>query len=377
MKTIKILVAVSILLSACSSAKYTNSVVSQNEFDRLVKKYNRKSSNTELYSYLYDQYNLKLTDLKTKIEAEQIVNTPESWEKTAELYKKLQELTDAVKSNQELYNGLKPANYTTNIASAKLTAADMYYSMALAEMDKSNVQSARNAHTYLTRVERLAGSYKETNILKQQAFKNGTIDILIQPLRRENGFFNSGYNSIMNNNWNSRDFSNQLVYDLGNNGKRMYKVYNSNSAWNVKDDIDMVIEPVLTDFRVYNNGSNNNTYQRSASIAAGKDTAGRTIYKTVYATVQVQTITYTGNGNLEMRVQSKDGIANEVRRLYDNVNFTIRTATYTGDSRALTSQDYEMINNRNNRIDDSYLEDQFLSRVYNDALYYIRHKAEQ
>ena len=86
----------------------------------------------------------------------------------------------------------------------------------------------------------------------------------------------------------------------------------------------------------------------------GSDTSGKPVYKTVHATVYVTQRSYSVSGNLDYRIvdaQSKENI--DYGLIRDDVSWTESRATYSGDSRALSQEDWYMINNRNGFNDPS------------------------
>jgi len=96
--------------------------------------------------------------------------------------------------------------------------------------------------------------------------------------------------------------------------------------------------------------SNPQQYTRkvSKSVESGKDTTGKPIYTTVYATLYITQNSFMVQGEIEYRINdiaSRTTIDNGSVR--DEVNWTESTATYSGDSRALSQDDWIMVNNRN------------------------------
>ena len=90
------------------------------------------------------------------------------------------------------------------------------------------------------------------------------------------------------------------------------------------------------------------TYSRNASqqVEVGRDTSGRIIYKTVYATINIARQSFTANADMDINiidiVTRKSIVYNSVREDY---RWQEEHATYNGDSRALSANDWAMINN--------------------------------
>jgi hypothetical protein len=87
--------------------------------------------------------------------------------------------------------------------------------------------------------------------------------------------------------------------------------------------------------------------QVSKNVQVGTDTSGKAVYKTVHATVYITQRTYNVHGGLDFKI-SDITTNNYVDQglLTDNVSWTESFATYTGDSRALSQDDWFLVNNR-------------------------------
>ena len=101
------------------------------------------------------------------------------------------------------------------------------------------------------------------------------------------------------------------------------------------------INPIRSIPRQYNR-------QASRNVENGKDTSGKPIYITVYATLYVTENNYTVEGEVEYRITeitSRANIDNGFVR--QEVSWIESSASYSGDSRALSQEDWMMVNNRN------------------------------
>ena len=92
------------------------------------------------------------------------------------------------------------------------------------------------------------------------------------------------------------------------------------------------------------------TYRRNRSqqIQTGTDTSGRPSYTTVNATLDVTRMSFTARADMEVLIRDV-----AMPRVISNRNFTQdyrweeERASYTGDRRALSSADWDLINNNN------------------------------
>ena len=92
----------------------------------------------------------------------------------------------------------------------------------------------------------------------------------------------------------------------------------------------------------------NNNYSRNASaqVQIGTDTSGNPVYRTVYATVNITRSSFTARADMDVNITDVKTDKNiSYRNIRDDYRWQEERATYSGDSRALSARDWEMINN--------------------------------
>jgi hypothetical protein len=113
--------------------------------------------------------------------------------------------------------------------------------------------------------------------------------------------------------------------------------------------------------------TNSYTRQVSKDIVIGRDTSGKSIYKTVHATLYITQRSINARADMEYRVTDLDNNGSvEWNKIPANLSFNIEEATYRGDSRALSEYDWALVNSRQpyRRMDESEIMDELYSRVY-------------
>jgi hypothetical protein len=94
----------------------------------------------------------------------------------------------------------------------------------------------------------------------------------------------------------------------------------------------------------------NYTYSRNVSkqIESGRDTSGKTTYQTVYATINITKQSFTARGQMDVNITDAVSRRNISYNTYtEDYRWEQERATYTGDRRALSSNDMLLINNIN------------------------------
>jgi hypothetical protein len=80
------------------------------------------------------------------------------------------------------------------------------------------------------------------------------------------------------------------------------------------------------------------------------------------------------SSELEARISDLEYREPVARRSFmENITLRERSATYTGDRRALSSEDWALVNNRNRpEINERWLQQKLLEKIYPDLLAYLR-----
>ncbi|MCP9749522.1 hypothetical protein, partial [Ferruginibacter sp. HRS2-29] len=155
----------------------------------------------------------------------------------------------------------------------------------------------------------------------------------------------SGYN------YSNEYFQQTLVRELQNsngNGRYAARFYTDWEARRENVQPDWAVDLRLRDLNIPYPVSNTYSRSRSAEVRNGTDTSGKPIYKTVYATLNVQRSSFTANANMEMTITDVRTRKNISYKNYrEDYRWQEERASYTGDSRALSSDDWALINNNN------------------------------
>jgi hypothetical protein len=344
--------AIFCLSASCGSSKTAQKTTEDKALLSLIKKLEKDPSNTELKNTVTNLYNEAAKSHLDKIEVYQTLTEPDKWIKILREYEALNKLyqTIATSAASKLINA---PPYTSEIESAKQNGAEVYYNIGIAEMEKDDKQSSRNAYYAFRKANELVPGYKDVRQQISIAYQNSIIKIVINPIRDNTFFYNSmGWNNY-GNNYNNDYFQRSLVNDLGGN-------YNKNTPAQFYTDWEARRENIRPDWEVdltwqYMNIPQpmSNQYSRNISrqIEKGRDTSGKIQYETVSATLYIVKKYFTASGDMELRITDVNTGRNITTNRYsDQFNWQEEYATYTGDSRALGGNEYALLNNSSYRI---------------------------
>jgi hypothetical protein len=177
-----------------------------------------------------------------------------------------------------------------------------------------------------------------------QAYENAIVNVVINRVQDNSFFYNSGWGNGYN--YSNEYFQNTLVRELNNNNNRYAARFYTD--WEERRDNiqpDWNIDLRLRNMDIPQPISYQYNRNVSESVQVGTDTAGKPVYNTVYATLYITRMSFNARADMELIIRD---IAAGKNLLYRNFNETYRweeeMATFNGDSRALSSRDWQMIN---------------------------------
>lgn len=291
-------------------------------------------------------------------------NDPARWQYIINELEALQKIYSAINTSPEAARLVSARDYAADIHEARESGAEELYTQGIQYLEADSRQDARKAYEAFQAVNRIYPNYRNTSRLLGEAREKGTLDVVINPVQSR------GY---IYGNWGYRadNFQRELVRNLGGSfgnvtsGARFYTDWEARSQ-NVSPDwlVDLTWE------NVYISHPRTRTYTRTVSkeIENGKDSTGKPIYKTVSATLHITQRTMSARADMEYRISDLASHKDvEWSRIPAYLDLNIEFATYRGDSRALSSYDWALVNNRRyGYTDESEIIDALYARVYPD-----------
>ncbi len=336
-------VLVSLLIfSACSSSKRLAASQPDKDLFKAIKAI-EKSNNADARKDLPMLYQQALERHENEIAEYKMSQDPNRWVKIIEELQALQNIYSAINASPATARLVSAHSYTAELADARETGAAEYYNAGLQYLKSDDRDDARMAYRAFQAVNTIYPNYKDASILLKKAKEKGTLDVVINMVESRGYLYQGGSFAADN-------FQRDLVRDLGGNygngtsGARFYTDWDARSKkiqpdWAVDLNwANMYISPIRT-----------NTYSRTVSkdIQSGKDTSGKAIYQTVTATLHITQTNINAQGDMEYHITDLSDNENiEWNRIPASLNSVIESATYSGDSRALSTNDWNMVNNR-------------------------------
>lgn len=347
-----ILLAAVIMLSCGSSKKFQASTAEDKPLFAAINELNKRPGNTKAQADLKTFYENSTRHHEEMIDAYRTGNDPARFDKILAELNALQHIYTSLQATPASFSIVKPRNYQRDIQQVKETAAAEYYDQGISLMKNSDRQSTIQAYKSFKNASRFIKGYRDTDKLIRDTYESSVVNVVINPIQDNNSMF-SRFDSWGNDfRYRPEEYQDALARDLSSRNrnelparfltdreadrKRINPDYEINLAWRNLDG--------LRGFPTQH------TRQVSKTIQIGSDTAGHPIYKNVYATLQVTRNTFQVRGDLEYQVADvHEHNTVDYGTVSDEVQWDDSYATYSGDSRALSQEDWALINNVRSR----------------------------
>lgn len=350
MKKFLLITSTVLLLTAC---KTTKNYLSRGDEDRtlfdIVKTLNKRPADDSatralpiVYSRVQQIHLKKINDYKNYREISR-------WDKIIGEYSTLQQMYEAISNSGAASRLVNAGNYQNDIYDAKQAAAEDYYLLGTTLLQSDRRDDIKKAYSYFKRSDSYVSGYKDAKSKMDEAYQNAIINVVINPVQDNSFFFNTGWGNT-GYNYSNEYFQQTLIRELGGSYASRYpaKFY---TDWEARRDNikpDWVVDLTLRNMNIPRPTAY--TYSRNVNkqIENGRDSSGKTMYQTVYATINITRQSFTARGQVDVNITdiaSRKSIS--FNSYSDDYRWEEEHATYTGDSRALDSNDWAIINNRN------------------------------
>jgi hypothetical protein len=353
MKQLLLLTTTLFVLISCKTSKdYLSKADEDRTLFDVVKRLNKRNNDADATAALPEVYKKVQQKHLRKISALQNSTELNRWEKLLDEYTTMQHMYDAIINSNTASTLVNATSYAAEIFDTKQKAAEEYYALANTLLQSTYRDEIKKAYGYFKKADKWVSGFKDARTKMDQAYEAATIDVVVNPVQDNSFFFNTGWGNT-GYNYSNEYFQQNLIRDLGGNSGTRYpaRFYTEWEArrQNVKPHwvVDLTLrhldipQPII------------NTFNRTVSkqIENGRDTSGRIIYQTVTATMHITKTSFTAQGQMDVSItdiHTRKNIANNSYR--DDYRWEEETATYSGNSQALSQNDWALVNNsRNNQ----------------------------
>lgn len=339
------------LLSSCGSSKtYLERTDTDRALQDAVKKLSKDKNDEDALAAIPTLYNNIKLDHLAKIKSYSTSKDNNRFDFLIKEYEALQNAYNAILNNTTAFKIINPQYFGTELLEVKQAAAEATYTTAENYLSKQNRDDAKRAYNLFKRADKYIPGYKDSKTKMQEAYEDAIVNVVINRVEDNSYFFNSGWGNS-GYNYSNQYFQESLVRELQNTNSYNRYAARFYTDWDARRDNvkpDWVVDLRLRDISIPYPITNNYQRQVSANVPEGRDTAGKLIYITVYATLNLTRKSFDASAAMEMNIRDvKTNRTISYRNFNNNYRWQEESGNFTGDRRALSNNDWAAINNNN------------------------------
>ena len=340
--TIIILLVVTFLMSCKSASKLYQKGNYDEAVEVAAKKLQKDPDDKKLQGIILNSYRFAVNDHKSRIANYSTSNNELKWEWIYNEYSSLQSLYEAIHKSPQIYNLIQPKDYSSYLITYAEKAADTRYERGLAWMEKNDKGSFQNAYREFQAALRFRPGDMQILDKMNEAYGNAVTNIVVLPMNQYRYQFSS-YNYSYNN------FDEQLIRNLKyNSGNEFVKFYSPGEARSSNIRTDQVIDMGFTDMNIDRYHDERSTREVSKDIVIREIVYRPDSIVKVYGKVTAKITTTRrimhSEGSLQVNILDESGRWLWTDNFHGDYNWGTEFATYTGDARALSDNDKQLIN---------------------------------
>lgn len=310
-----------------------------------IKKISKNPEDAKSAEAIPQLYSLIQKKHLDQIDAYTVSQQINKWDHIVSEYEHLQYAYNAIMSAPAAYKMVQPESYSTKLIEAKESAASAYYENGLSYFNKTGRDYAKAAYLAFKKSSTFISGYNDVAEKLKIAYENAIINVVINPIQDNYFFSNNGWGS-WGMNYSNEYFQQKLLQDLTNYNRTPARYYNLWEAQRMNLIPDWTIDFRVKSVLVPRPQTTNSSKQINKQIQIGVDTSGRPVYVTATATLNTTITSFVSKASLEVSITD---LASKLSKSYRTYNESYRweqkSATFSGDRRALSQQDWDLINN--------------------------------
>jgi tetratricopeptide (TPR) repeat protein len=365
--------SISIVAFSCKTARklyekgdYTEAV------ELAAKKLQKDPTDPKLLDIIQSSYKYAVNDHESRIRNNAASNNELKWEWMYNEYVSLQRMYDAIYRVPSVFTLVNPVDYSSYLVTYSEKAADIRIDRGTAFMQHYNKQSYRNAYREFQSAVRLNPGSIEATQKMTEAYDYAVTNVVILPMQQQGGYVYSSY-TVGGNNIDDYLIRN-LQYNSGNEFVKFYSAWDARSN-NIRVDQEVDLRMARADIGRQQDYKTTRRVTKEIvvkEVVYKPDSIVRE-YAKVHADITTVRRSISSSALLQATVRDENGqwIWND--SFTGQHNWSTEFATYTGDARALSESDKQLINQqRTFAPSENEIMRQLVEQINNDALYRIK-----
>jgi predicted chitinase len=363
----------SILFFSCKTA---SKLYEKGNYDEAVeiaaKKLQKKPDDAKLIAILQSAYSFAVNDHESSIRNLSQSNDVLKWEKIYYEYASLQKMYTAIYNSPAVFNIVKPADYSSYLGTYAEKAGDVRFERGIAFMQAYSKQNYKNAYYEFQASLRLQPGRIDAIQKRDEAYDYAVTNVIVLPMQQHGGFVYSSY-TLGGNNFDDQLIRN-LQYGSSNEFVKFYSAWDARSS-NIRVDQELEMRLSTVDIGRYHD---NRTHRRVSKDIVVKETVYRPDsvvreYAKVVADITTTRRSINSFATLQVNVRDENGRWVWADNFNSDHNWYTEFSSYTGDARALSESDKQLVGTR---ADFAPSENEImrclLEKLQNDAQYRVK-----
>lgn len=339
-----ILLGIGSLAVSCKSA---TKLYEKGRYDEAVelaaKKLQKDPDDQKLLDVLQNAYRFAVDDHESRIRSNSDSKNELKWEWIYNEYADLQRLYQSIYNTPSVFNAVRPTDYSSFLVTYREKAGEVRYDRGVSLMSNNDKMSYRNAYREFQAALGFVPGDIDIKQKMNEAYNYAVINVVVLPVEERSAYQFSSYNERY------RNFDDNVIRYLQNgNGNEFIRYYTAQDAASRNIRPDQFVDVRFSRMNVGRSYDDNKVRNVTKDVVI-KETVYRPDsivkeYAKVNARITTTTRTMRSEGFVQVVVRDENN-----RQVWSNTYsgqhfWTTDFASYTGDARALTEADKQIIN---------------------------------
>jgi|SRR6185369_12520756 len=367
-----------VILASCKSA---SKLYEKGNYDEAVtvaaKKLQKDPNDFKLQEIIQNAYRYAVNDHESRIRSISETSGDSKWEQLYNEYAELQTLYNAIYRSPSVYEVVRPTDYSSYLNTYAEKAAGVHYQRGVDLIDHAgNKGDFRSAYREFQAASRFKSGDIDINRMLQVSYEAALTRVVVIPIDdydHQYGSYSS-YPSYSNSSFDENNLVQKLQYNASNEFVKFYSSWDANRLDVIPDEIMEMhfsrmniggLRDQTSSRDVYKDVVVKETVYRPDSIVRE--------YAKVKARITTTRRSMLSEGVLSVNIRDNNGHWLWNDNIRNDYNWNVEFSNYTGDERALSESDKQLLNRQQqNAPDQNEVVRCIKENIYNDFLSRIR-----
>ena len=370
-----------IIFAGCKSA---SKLYEKGNYDEAVtvaaKKLQKDPNDSKLRGIIQDAYRYAVNDHESRIRSISETSSDAKWEQLYNEYADLQTLYNAIYKSPSVYELVNPEDYSSYLVTYGQKASDVHYQRGVDLMDHAgNKNDFRSAYREFQAASRFKPNDADINKMMHDSYEAALTRVVVMPVDDYDNHYSSygsypSYNNYNNSSFDENNLVQKLQWNASNEFVKFYSSWDANRMDVIPDEVMEMhfgrmniggLRDQTTSRDVYKDVVVKETVYRPDSVVRE--------YAKVHARITTTRRSMLSEGVLSVNIHDNNGRWLWNDNIRSDYNWNVEFSNYTGDERALSESDKQLLNRQQQNAPDQHEVIRCIKEnIYNDFLSRVR-----